>query len=300
MRINKFMTDLLVLWMTKDNRKRRKKVKPMTGPGFWYDIPYKGDQDDQHRFDLMLADPSKRLHRLFIDIHGGGYLFGNRKNNYTYAMFFREAGYDVCVADYDLVKDNITVEDQIHDVAAMLRYLHQHAQEFDVANDPWFISGDSAGGHLALILAEASCNPLTAARLDIDLTGVRFNAVLVNCTVFDYANCVGKAECTKVALRQVYGVHGSDPKWCELYSPKTYVGDLKIPLFYSSAKLDPLLPESQKLDAALKGSTLPHQFCYIDSDDKRASHVHNVSYPNLPASKKVNSAMLTFMDQNAK
>src|SRR5574344_933848 len=111
MRINKFMTDLLVLWMTKDNRKRRKVVKPEIGPGFWYDIPYKGDQDDQHRFDLMLADPNKRLHRLFIDINGGGSLFGSRKNNYTSAMLYRDAGYDVCVADYDLVKGNITVED---------------------------------------------------------------------------------------------------------------------------------------------------------------------------------------------
>jgi acetyl esterase/lipase len=61
-------------------------------------------------------------------------------------------------------------------VAAMLVYLQKHANEFDVADD-WFISGDSAGGHLALILAEASCNPLTAARLDIDLTGVSFKAV---------------------------------------------------------------------------------------------------------------------------
>jgi hypothetical protein len=88
MRINKLMTDLLVLWMTNDNKKRRKGVKPEIGPGFWYDIPYKGDQDDQHRFDLMLADPSKRLHRLFIDIHGGRLPLGNRKNNYTYAMLF--------------------------------------------------------------------------------------------------------------------------------------------------------------------------------------------------------------------
>lgn len=299
MRINKLMTDLLVLWMSNDNKKRRRHVKPIIGPGFWYDVPYKADQDDQHRFDLMLADPSKRLHRLFIDVHGGGYVFGNRKNNYTYATLFRDAGYDVCITDYDLVKDNITVENQIHDVAAMLLYLHKHAADFDVANDDWFISGDSAGGHLALILAEASCNPLTAARLDIDLTGVSFKGVLVNCTVFDYADCTGKAECTKAALRQVYGVHGSDHAWCELYSPKTYFSDLKVPVFYSSAKLDPLLPESQKLDQALKGSSLPHVFCYIDSDDKKVTHVHNITTPGLPASKKVNAAMLAFMDQNA-
>jgi acetyl esterase/lipase len=47
-------------------------------------------------------------------------------------------------------------KNQIHDVAAMLVYLHKHANEFDlVANDDWFISGDSAGGHLALDLGRS-------------------------------------------------------------------------------------------------------------------------------------------------
>jgi hypothetical protein len=122
----------------------------------------------------------------------------------------------------------------------------------------------------------------------------------VNCTVFDYANCTGKAECTKAAhfakftAFMVPTKRGASSIRRRLISP--------ISRFRFSIRAPnsiPLLPESQKLDQALKGSTLPHVFCYIDSDDKRVSHVHNVSYPGLPASKKVNSAMLAFMDQNA-
>jgi acetyl esterase/lipase len=49
----------------------------------------------------------------------------------------------VAIADYDLVSQGVTVENQIHAVAKMLKYLYDHAAELGIADDAFFISGDS-------------------------------------------------------------------------------------------------------------------------------------------------------------
>ena len=45
MRVNKFLAQMAVDWMDKDNRKRLKKVTRQQGPNFTYDINYAGDKD---------------------------------------------------------------------------------------------------------------------------------------------------------------------------------------------------------------------------------------------------------------
>lgn len=286
---------MAVDWMDKDNRKRLKKVTPQQGPNFTYDINYAGDKDFHHCFDLLKADDNKRLNRLFIDIHGGAYVFGIRKNNYPYASIFREAGYDVAIADYDLVSQGVTVENQIHDVAKMLKYLHDHAAELGIADDAFFISGDSSGGHLSLLLGEAISDPKVASALGVDLSGVTASAVLVNCTAFDFTHILGKDHCTKAAALYIFGPRYQDEAWCDRFSPKTYLSSLRLPLFYSSCRNDPLLPETLKLQAALKGLGIPNKYCYIDSPKKEISHVHNISFPDYPESQQVNTAMMAFM-----
>jgi hypothetical protein len=64
MRVNKFLAQMAVDWMDKDNRKRLKKVTRQQGPNFTYDINYAGDKDFHHCFDLLKVDESKRLNRL--------------------------------------------------------------------------------------------------------------------------------------------------------------------------------------------------------------------------------------------
>jgi hypothetical protein len=109
-----------------------------------------------------------------------------------------------------------------------------------------------------------------------------------------------KPNAPKAALRQVYGVHGSDHAWCELYSPKTYLSDLKIPLFYSSAKLDPVTSGvSEARPSAERIYVFLTSFVTSIAMIKRSATFITSLTPSLPASKKVNSAMLAFMDQNA-
>jgi len=297
MKINRFIVQRIAAWMERGNEKRRKRTKLDHGSQSLYDINYVKDGDPHHCFDLLKADSPNRLNRLIVDLHGGAYIYGTRKNNHAFASFFRSLGYDVCLGDYDLVAGDVTVENQIHDCTLLIKYLREHVRELGIEADDVFLSGDSSGGHLALLLAEAFSDPFLAAQLKIELHGLSIKAVLVNCPVYDFAEVTGKSLCTAGAARYVFGPHFSEEPWFRKFSPRTYLKQLKVPLFFSSSRHDPLLREAKKLECDLQKSSLPYEFVYIRERGPKTGHIHNVSFPDTTEARRVNLAMATFMDK---
>ena len=268
-------------------------------------VPYVENGDPAQVLDIYYADKSVRKDAVLVDIHGGFYVAGQRENNRAFASVFLRAGYDVVLLEYRLNDGQRDVSDELADCAAALDYLAVHAGELGLNKDRMFLTGDSAGGHLALYMAEGAEDPSMPVR-PAEFTP---RGVLLNCPAYDFATFGKSTSFAKSALEWFIGPRYEDEAWMRSMSPRTYIGSYHGPLFVSTCTNDFIRAQSLlvKADCDSLGhwgtlsegalcSKAPLEFVDIVSDDKNVAHVHNVVNVDLPESREVNARMVDFLN----
>ena len=300
MKLGPFGMKMILRLLWKEEKKRR---------AFWLDpnlyrhqldVDVLGDGVFDHKVDIYYANegPNKK-NKVLLDIHGGAYLFSNRKNNYGFASVFLEKGYDVVLLDYQPNGKGRGCLDQLRSVAAELKYLWDHAAELKLNQDQFYLMGDSAGGHFSLVLAEALGDDEYARTLGIDVSGIRVHGVAVCCPLYDFERGVQTEALNRAGKRLMFGPDYDKPEFARLLSPKAHLPLLNIPLFLSSCRNDFIKQESLDLneDATKAGKDITYVF--IDVEDQRVQHVHNVTHFRDPESVQVNDAMDSFFSRCA-
>lgn len=85
-------------------------------------------------------------------LHGGAWRSGDRKQLRGYGILLGREGY-VCVASEYRLSPEAPWPAQIHDAKAALRWMRANAAELGVDPEKIAVEGNSAGAHLALMLA---------------------------------------------------------------------------------------------------------------------------------------------------
>lgn len=256
-------------------------------------IPYLDDGNERHVVDVYYAK-EKRKNAVVIEVHGGFYVAGLRQNHRPYASVFLKEGYDVVLVEYRLVDgDSIDVSDQLYDVSAAVDYVTLHAQELGLNADKMFIVGTSAGGHLALYVAEGSAND----SLPIRPKYFKPRGVILNCPSYDFASYNATGLFWPKAMEWFLGPRYMDEEWMTSMSPRTRFGAYRGPLFVSSSRQDFLRSQALLILDDCGMNARPLEFVFIDSKRKEAGHVHNVSKPGLKESKEVNRRMIAFLER---
>ena len=296
MKLGVLAIKMIRFWLKRSDKKNYAKETLPDGIKATYDVDALGDGVFCHQVDVYLAPEEKRIHKTILDIHGGAYVYGTRKNNKTFAGVFLEKGYDVVTMDYPLNgQRGIDCRTQLTVLANQLIYVAQHAEELDINKDDISIVGDSAGGHHALLLAEMVCDPALAAKFGIDFQRIKIKAVAVNCPVYDFARLTADPKLvSKRGKRFLYGPAYVDPDYVSLVDPKQNLDSLKVPCFVSSCTKDFLCQESKDLASDLDAKGYPHEFIFVESEDPDISHIHNVVHIHHPESIRVNEAMGLF------
>ena len=93
-------------------------------------------------------------------IHGGGWAGGSREHLNYLARYTASLGLVSATTDYRLTPDGHHFPDQLHDVTAAFDYLCTHATDYRLDQNRILVGGDSAGGHLALLLGLCRDNNL--------------------------------------------------------------------------------------------------------------------------------------------
>lgn len=255
-------------------------------------VPYVENGDPEQVIDIFYARPENRKDAVIIDIHGGFYIAGKREFNRPFAEVFAKAGFDVVSVEYRLNDRVRDVSDELRDCAAALDYLCTHAEELGLNKERMFLTGDSAGGHLALYMAEGSENPSMPVRPEL----FKPRGVLLNCPAYDFGQ-YGEAEgYTKDFKEWFVGPRYKNKEYLESLSPRAFIGSYTGPLFLSTCTNDFIRAESLKLKSDCDALGREIVFVDIASEDKKVGHVHNVTYPDLPDSRDVNAAMIAFMN----
>ena len=293
MKINRFVLEIIKKSVLIDINRRRKLYPPHGIYRERLDIPFIDDKENCHKYDVYLANENNRKRICVIDIHGGSYMFSEHQDNYWIATKFLERGIDFVCVDYMPNDGSFDTIEQVSDCAININHLYQHLLDYDLQDDIFYLMGDSAGGHFALLLAELFSDKEIQDKICINLPPINIQALLLNCPVFDFAGNMDKS-LTDGAMKRMFGKNYTKTKM-ELISPKTYIKSFKMPLFLSTCKNDFLRKESLQLKEIIEKQGSYMKFLDIYVDKKEIGHVHNVIMPNLHESKIVNKAMYDFI-----
>ena len=109
---------------------------------------------------------------ILLQIHGGGWMVGNKDQQGLPLMNFLAARGWVCVAPNYRLSPQATFPDHLIDVKRALVWMRRHAAEYGA--DPSFVAvtGGSAGGHLAALVALTPNDPTLQPGFEEDDTAV--------------------------------------------------------------------------------------------------------------------------------
>ncbi len=286
------------LWWLKSHDKKQHAKWQKNGEYVWKrNIDALNDGIFDHQIDVVYAPKEKRLGRTLFDIHGGGYIYSHRDNNYGFASVFAEKGYDVVLLDYPLNNKHRGCDGQIRVLAKQIAYVAKHYEELGIGGEEFGIIGDSAGGHFALLLAIASCDKAVQEKLGIDLEGAKINGAALCCPVYDFLLAVNNPLYNNRGRRMSYGPSYNDEVAMRILSPKTYIESLKVPVFINTCLHDFIGEHSKLLRDDLERLGLEHTYLYLDSQDSNVDHVHNVTKTAMKESIEVNEAITAFFDR---
>lgn len=176
----------------------------------------------KHRMDLFVPDGSiqpfpRPLRPVVLFVHGGAWMQGDKQhrgNTYSnVGISCARAGFIGAVTNYRLSPE-VTVWDQMRDIAAAVGYIRQHAKTFGGNPDKIVLMGHSAGAHLITLLASQPrwLKDAIGAQHEVDdfIKGLVCVSGVYN---------ISRLASTPLGPRLIHPTFGEDPHLWRLASP---------------------------------------------------------------------------------
>lgn len=205
------------------------------------DVEYLDDGNPYHKFDVFYPEgaiPKEGL-PVIIDIHGGGWMYASKDLNEYYCMELANKGYCVFSISYRLVPD-VTVYEQIKDCTDALAYINSNMKNYPANKKTVMLTGDSAGGQLALYSTILNNNP--DAREIFGTIDTKLNI-----------------KCLLLTSPVTYAKSGG---WFSIYTKKMWGKDYKTKAAYNYMDLDEIMELANNMPPTYfitsSGDTLAH------------------------------------------
>ena len=187
----------------------------------------------------------KGRYKVFLYIHGGGWMGGWPESREAFTTRIATAGYFVASVYYGEAP-RYAHPRMIENIYKAIGWLRDHADELDIDMESIVVSGESAGAHLAAMAACISTNPEYAAKFNLDKRAreQKFSATVLNCGVYDLEKVVESGFKRGGIYTQAYcggtPVRETDEEFRREISPIYWVNERFPPTFAISAENDKL------------------------------------------------------------
>jgi len=214
------------------------------------------------RLDIYKRRDVPGLQPTLIFFHGGGWVGGSKEQSVLSVFPWLEMGWNVVNVEYRLGRVALAPA-AVEDGLCALRYVAVQAKMYNIDTTRLVVSGESAGGHLALTTGMIP----ESAGLDRQCPGVPLPKVSA---IIDWYGITDVTELLDGPNRKNYAVQwlASLPNRDEIarrVSPLTYVRPGLPPILAIQGDADPTVPYQQsiRLTEALSKAGVPNQLVTI-------------------------------------
>lgn len=151
------------------------------------DIVYDASAPEACKLDIYSVKKEGKYPVLFY-IHGGGFVAGDKHYRRALARWSAAQGYFVVNVNYGLCPEYQCPVPHRQLVSA-LNWVGANAAKYNLDLDRMIVSGDSAGGYYAAMLACITLNRDLQAKLGVS-TDLRFGGAVLNCGIYDVATAL--------------------------------------------------------------------------------------------------------------
>jgi acetyl esterase/lipase len=200
-------------------------------------IPYgeslPGDKGGRNLLDIVMPEEPGTNRPILVQIHGGGWMIGDKREQGGPLMGYLASRGWVCFAINYRLSPKASFPAHIIDVKRALHWIRQHAHEYGA--DPNFIcvTGGSAGGHLTALTALSQNDP--AFQPGFETADTRVSAAVPFYGVYDFldrAKIRGRQSMVDMLTRYVFKCRPED---------KPELWDSACPITRVSADAPPFL-----------------------------------------------------------
>ncbi|MFZ0530485.1 MAG: alpha/beta hydrolase [Propionicimonas sp.] len=257
-------------------------------------IAYLGDGDPHHTLDVY--SPKNRDGNLpvIVEIHGGAYMTCDTTTNELHGKSLATHGFRVVNVNYTLYPE-ADFRQQIGEFHAIFDWLDRHAQTYHFDLENVFVTGDSAGGHLTLLLAAIEHSPSLQEYFGVRSRGLKGFAV--SCPVFDMQPVLeGQNWVYKMIRRNIPHTTAQELDLLAHVSIPAIIDDCDFPeVFILTTPTDTMFHiEARRLHELLTGRELRHEYKQYESVSNKLDHVFNVAYPDYIESVEANDDICTY------
>ncbi|MDD3947384.1 MAG: alpha/beta hydrolase [Clostridia bacterium] len=302
MGIHEFILKKIPVFMGKHDAKRIRKYKvEVDGIKEFCDIPYLASGHKFHKLDVYYPEDTRTPLPMIIDVHGGGWIYGEKEINKPYCLTLAKQGYIVVNINYRLLPE-VAFPDNLKDIFAALNWVEENASEFFGDLDNLYITGDSAGGHLVATALAALADPDFAALCGVK-SSLHFRAACLNCAVTDIEAFTkhDRIPLLKYFHKVFLGEDYKSSKYLKYLTTRNNKLEQFPPLFLISNEGDFLKRQVFAFVKECERRKIAHEFYFTKQKDAKhkLEHVSCMLYPDYEESVAVNKAMLDFFGKYA-
>lgn len=245
------------------------------------DIPYIPDGRRVHTLDVCCPEGTDKPLPTIIFLHGGGWMYGLKELNRFYCSVLAGFGFSVVVPNFPYAPGT-KVAAQLQDLFAVYHWLDKHGKEYCCDTDNVFITGESAGGHLAMTSCIIMGKPGLPEEFGLRLPEFRFKGAGLSCAALDlsYFQTFGYSF-FKDFGRLLFGWDYKKSPLFPYLDPMSQVEGSDIPPVYLlSSREDVIGFMSLAFAKRLEELGKPYQARHWDKvPGKKLIHVFNLFYP---------------------
>lgn len=255
------------------------------------DISYLQSDHKMHLLDVYSPVDSLEKMPTIIDVHGGGWYYGDKELNKIYCLNLVERGFRVVNLSYRLTPE-VSLKEQVQDLAHALNYVYDNADSLGVDLNNLFLTGDSAGAHLSAMLVNLSYDQDMSKVFGVSIKPT-FKAVCYTCAAI-YVSHLATMPVVRTYFNTLLGKRAEENEIFPYVDYRPKYG--RIPSLFITSDGDFMKGQTLRgYDEATKEG-IDTELIYIKKADQenKLTHVFNVIQPDWSESKLTNDKTVAF------
>ncbi|MCI8729268.1 MAG: alpha/beta hydrolase [Clostridia bacterium] len=257
------------------------------------DVEYAENLLSDLYYDKNIENPKG----VVVNIHGGGWLVGDKKWRKGIGLHFAKNGFFTINVNYSLSPTTLYPE-CVRDIFKVFPFIESIAEKYNLDTDRIYVTGDSAGAHLAAVVGAIENNDEVLSRMGIEKPRIFASKLALFCGIYDFTRCVDKPGAAGL-VKEMTGVLHSEYKdsfeFFKELSPINYVTS-EYPSTYMVSTLGDIFCDGQSELMRAKFDECGVKYVEYITPHKKAMHCFHLNQRRKDSMEALNGAIEFFND----